>query len=148
MFSGYLTTSRKPSPVTRRLARALAHFFNMYYENRGKSSLDEVQNSAKSRDFKYLMILSEFHGNPSQIVLYDVEGNLVSKIRFNPIKIISHKEWPKDVIDDNELPFSETKIPEVFFPFIGTSQIKSIMRNDRLLILKGNNAELIVLKLK
>ncbi len=35
------TTSRRPSPGARRLARTLAHFFGSEYMTRGKSGLDE-----------------------------------------------------------------------------------------------------------
>ena len=37
-----LTTSRKPSRKTRRLARVLANFMNWEYINRGKLSMDEI----------------------------------------------------------------------------------------------------------
>ena len=49
------TTSRRPSPGTRRLARILASFLGAGYMTRGKSGLD---------DEEVWMVVVEGHGNP------------------------------------------------------------------------------------
>jgi rRNA maturation protein Rpf1 len=51
------TTSRRPSPGTRRLARILASFFGSEYMTRGKSSLDD--------EGEVWIVVVEEHGNPS-----------------------------------------------------------------------------------
>jgi len=50
------TTSRRPSPRTRRLARTLAGFLCAEYATRGKSGLD---------DDEVWMVVVEGHGNPT-----------------------------------------------------------------------------------
>ncbi|MGB3943195.1 MAG: hypothetical protein WBK88_00180 [Methanothrix sp.] len=50
------TTSRKPSPRTRRIARTLANYLGVSYTTRGKSGLDDVG---------VWMVVVEDHGNPS-----------------------------------------------------------------------------------
>jgi hypothetical protein len=50
------TTSRRPSPGTRRLARILASFLGADYMTRGKSGLDDED--------EVWMVVVEGHGNP------------------------------------------------------------------------------------
>ena len=50
------STSRKPSPRTRRLARILASFFGAAYMTRGKAGLDDGDT--------WLVVVEE-HGNPA-----------------------------------------------------------------------------------
>lgn len=50
------TTSRKPSPRTRRIARTLANYLGVSYATRGKSGLDGDA---------IWMVVVEDHGNPS-----------------------------------------------------------------------------------
>jgi U3 small nucleolar ribonucleoprotein protein IMP4 len=52
------TTSRRPSPGARRLARTLARFFGSEYMTRGKSGLDEDVGEV-------WMVVVEEHGNPA-----------------------------------------------------------------------------------
>jgi len=61
----YITTSRKPSQKTRRLAKFLSKVFLSIYENRGKKSISEVVARADSLGEKRVMIVKEHHGNPS-----------------------------------------------------------------------------------
>ncbi|UEC43633.1 MAG: putative Brix domain-containing ribosomal biogenesis protein [Methanothrix sp.] len=51
-----LTTSRKPSPRTRRIARTLANHLGVSYTTRGKSGLDG--------DAIWIVVVED-HGNPS-----------------------------------------------------------------------------------
>ena len=57
-----VTTSRDPSPGTRRFARTLASFLSMSYVNRGKSSMDSGEQAETA------LVVVEDHGNPSGIV--------------------------------------------------------------------------------
>ena len=56
------TTSRKPSPPTRRVAKALANYLGAPYVTRGKSCLEG--------DFIWMVIVED-HGNPSGITRRD-----------------------------------------------------------------------------
>jgi U3 small nucleolar ribonucleoprotein protein IMP4 len=51
------TTSRRPSPGTRRLARIMASFLGADYMTRGKSGLDDED--------EIWMVVVEEHGNPT-----------------------------------------------------------------------------------
>jgi len=55
-----VTTSRDPSPGTRRFARTLASFLSLPYVNRGKSGAGEEGEAA--------LVVVEGHGNPSGII--------------------------------------------------------------------------------
>lgn len=68
-----ITTSRKPSQITRRLAQFLKHYFNIPYINRGKTSFNKIVNQTKAEDIKNLVIITETKGNPSSINIYDLE---------------------------------------------------------------------------
>ena len=70
-----LTTSRKPSKKTRRLAKVLARFMNWSYLNRGKISFEDLLSMGK------LAIIEEVKGNPAVLKVYD--GREILKIRFN-----------------------------------------------------------------
>lgn len=68
-----ISTSRKPSQITRRFAQFLKHYFNGVYINRGKSSFSKVVNQAKQYDNSLLIIITETKGNPSSLNVYDLE---------------------------------------------------------------------------
>ena len=62
----YITTSRKPSDATRKLARLLSIFLGIY-ENRGKKSIADVVTRADELGHSRAMILSERGGNPDSL---------------------------------------------------------------------------------
>ncbi|MBI5036701.1 hypothetical protein HZC09_05150 [Candidatus Micrarchaeota archaeon] len=68
-----LTTSRKPCQNTRAIARALAKLLGVHYANRGKSSFDKVAEWAERKALKEILFVWDAHGNPSKIVVYDLE---------------------------------------------------------------------------
>lgn len=68
-----ISTSRKPSQITRRFAQFLKHYFNGIYINRGKSSFSKVVNQAKQYENTILLIITETKGNPSSINIYNLE---------------------------------------------------------------------------
>jgi hypothetical protein len=70
----YVTTSRKPSPATRRLARALATFFGGEVENRGKRSIPETVERASAKGYSRVALVYESHGNPCEIALLEPEN--------------------------------------------------------------------------
>lgn len=59
-----VTTSRDPSPGTRRFARALASFLSLSYVNRGKSGMG----GGEEEEAEAALVVVEDHGNPSGIV--------------------------------------------------------------------------------
>ncbi len=71
-----LTTSRKPSRRTRRLAKVLARYLNWKYVNRGKMSLEDL--AELSRDF---CIISEIKANPAFLTFYR-DGKPYFRISF------------------------------------------------------------------
>ncbi|WP_455645145.1 hypothetical protein [Methanosphaera sp.] len=70
-----ITTSRKPSQITRRFAQFLKHYFNAVYINRGKSSFKKVVNQANKENSR-LLVITETKGNPSSINIYNVEEDI------------------------------------------------------------------------
>ncbi|MEM0437933.1 MAG: hypothetical protein QXU54_01390 [Candidatus Micrarchaeia archaeon] len=87
----YITTSRKASQVTRRLARSLSHFFpESYYENRGKRDMDSVLARARQLGFARVVFVYESHGNPSEIDFIDVgkdSWSRAGKISFTVVAV-------------------------------------------------------------
>ncbi|MFH1285719.1 MAG: hypothetical protein ABIH99_04000 [Candidatus Micrarchaeota archaeon] len=64
----YVTTSRKPSQLSKRLGKAFAlliPFSN--YENRGKKSIDEVVERARKLGKTRVLLVYEYHSNPSAL---------------------------------------------------------------------------------
>lgn len=77
----YITTSRKASQVTRRLARSLSHFFpESRYENRGKRDIGSVLARARQLGFTRVVFVYESHGNPSEIDFIDVCNDSWSRV--------------------------------------------------------------------
>ncbi len=72
-----LTTSRKPSRKTRRLAKVLSRFLNWRYVNRGKMNLEKV--FSLDRD---VAIIEEIKGNPAILRIYR-NSKEYFRIRFN-----------------------------------------------------------------
>lgn len=67
----YLTTCRKPTQGTRKLAKFFERFFGWAYENRGKRSLEELVAKAEENGLSRLAFVYESHGNPSEIAFYE-----------------------------------------------------------------------------
>jgi hypothetical protein len=63
----YITTSRKPSVLSRRLVRWFKVLFGGETENRGKRSVRELAARAEDRGYSHILIVHEDHGNPSQL---------------------------------------------------------------------------------
>lgn len=92
-----LTTSRKPSKKTRRLAKVLARFMNWSYLNRGKMNLEDLLSMGK------LAIIEEIKGNPAILKVYN--NGEVLKIRFNVSNINKVKMDKSPVVFIGKLPF-------------------------------------------
>lgn len=71
-----ITTSRKPSQITRRFAQFLKHYFNTTYTNRGKTSFTKVINETRNNGKSILLVINETKGNPSSINIYNLEKSV------------------------------------------------------------------------
>lgn len=69
----YITTSRKPSELTRRVAKNIAHLIGLY-ENRGKKSVKEVVSRADDLGYSRIMVISEAKGGPSSLTFISNEN--------------------------------------------------------------------------
>ncbi len=68
-----ITTSRKPSQITRRFAQFLKHFLQSTYVNRGKTSFNKLINQTINEGFNGLLVITETKGNPSAINIYNTD---------------------------------------------------------------------------
>ena len=69
----YVTTSRKPSILSKRLCRALSALFPRgIYENRGKKSIEEVADRARQLGKSRVLLLYEHQGNPDKMQFMNV----------------------------------------------------------------------------
>ncbi len=81
MNSLYLSTGRKPSQLTRRLAKLLSFLLKAKYENRGKRSVDDICLRAEKHGCQKIAFIYEKKGNPSAVQFYDEkEGWLKEEI--------------------------------------------------------------------
>lgn len=80
-----ISTSRKPSQITRRFAQFIKHYFNAKYINRGKMSFRKVISLSKNEENSRLLILNETKGNPSSIDVYNTiedDENPIANVNF------------------------------------------------------------------
>ena len=70
-----ITTSRKPSQMTRTFSQFLNHFLNATYFNRGKASFTKVVNQTRQYDTSLLVVINQTKGNPSSINVYNLEDS-------------------------------------------------------------------------
>jgi U3 small nucleolar ribonucleoprotein protein IMP4 len=75
-----ITSSRKPSAITRILCKQLASFLNCDYINRGKKSIGEVLYLVEGET---LLVAGEYHGNPGSITFFDGEGECLLSLHIN-----------------------------------------------------------------
>lgn len=111
-----ISTSRKPSQITRRFAQFLKHYFNGLYINRGKSSFNKVINQAKQEENSLLLIITETKGNPSSINIYNLEKNSENPIKSIYINVSLPQNNNKVNTTSNEIVFinKSREIDELF----------------------------------
>ena len=97
-----LTTSRKPSRKTRRLAKVLARFMNWEYLNRGKLSMDSIFEMLENEN---LAIINEIKGNPAFLTVFSPRKEILLRIRFNAGDVIKHKMGREAVVFRGHPPF-------------------------------------------
>lgn len=68
-----ITTSRRPSPKSRSFIKDLVSIIpHAQKTNRGHKSLVELAFEAKKLGYRYILIVSDRRGNPSEISIYEV----------------------------------------------------------------------------
>jgi hypothetical protein len=77
MSGFYVSTSRKPSVLTRRLARWLSILTGGETENRGKRGVAELSQRALEKGYPYVLIVHEDHGNPAQLCFLE-DGQMIA----------------------------------------------------------------------
>ncbi len=96
----YVTTSRKPSQLTRKLVKFLARLPGGVTENRGKRSVSECIERAENEGCDTVLVVSENHGNPAKLSFISggewKESILVKSIDFPPKDEIPRR-LPRDV---------------------------------------------------
>lgn len=63
----YITTSRRPSVLSRRLVKQLARMLRAESENRGKRSVQQIIERAEAKGYSRCLLVYEEHGNPSKL---------------------------------------------------------------------------------
>lgn len=100
-----ISTSRKPSQITRRFAQFLKHYFNAIYINRGKSSFNKVVNQSKQYENSLLLIITETKGNPSSINIYNLEEDMENPVKSIYINVSLPQENNKINTNSNDIVF-------------------------------------------
>ncbi|MDO5849376.1 MAG: ribonucleotide-diphosphate reductase subunit beta [Methanobrevibacter sp.] len=75
-----ISTSRKPSPKTRKFCKNFAHATGSTYINRGKMNMREVLLRALEEDEVNVAIVNEIKGNPSKVTFYSNKGDILLAI--------------------------------------------------------------------
>lgn len=119
-----ISTSRKPSQITRRFVQFLKHYFNAVYINRGKSSFTKIVNQAKQYDDSLLLIITETKGNPSSINIYDLDKDSENPLKSIYINVSLPKVNDKVNTNSNEIIFIN-KVRELDELFSDCDVIKS-----------------------
>lgn len=97
-----LTTSRKPSRKTRRLAKVLARFMNWEYLNRGKLSMDSIFEMLEKEN---LAVINEIKGNPAFLTVFNPRKEILVRLRFNVGDVIKLKMGREAVVFRGHPPF-------------------------------------------
>lgn len=92
-----ISSSRSPSQQTRSVCKWMASFFGCKYLSRGKRSLDELLLLA---DDEPLMVIGEYHGNPSSLLIYNAENaeKLSVWITVSPPTCQLPRRFPKPLV--------------------------------------------------
>ena len=101
----YVSTSRKPSVLSRKLVRWLALLCGGMTENRGKRSVFECMQRAESKGFKRLAFVYEKYGNPSELAFFQGQW-------LNPVIEIQSIAFPTEKKQRVPKGFSATAVDE------------------------------------
>lgn len=132
-----ITTSRKPSQITRRFAQFIKHYFNATYINRGKTSFNKIVNQIDEDNSK-LVVVTETKGNPSSINVYDTKIDSQNPLYSLYINVSLPQSNSNINVDSNNIiVISKTKaldeLNEMFISFKPSEKIKTnciIIKDD------------------
>lgn len=94
----YVTTSRRPSSVTKAFARALGAFVGVY-EGRGSKSIDDVAARARVRGCTRVLIIGEERKRPASIAFVRIgkDWEWIDEIKISAQRIPRISPIKKDV---------------------------------------------------
>ena len=72
-----ISTSRKPSPKTRKFCKNFAHATGSTYINRGKMNMRQLLVRSIEEDEENVCVVFEIKGNPSKITFYSNKGEVL-----------------------------------------------------------------------
>lgn len=72
-----ISTSRKPSPKTRKFCKNFAHATGSTYINRGKMNMRQLLLRALEEEEVNLAVVNEIKGNPSKVTFYSNKGEVL-----------------------------------------------------------------------
>lgn len=75
-----ISTSRKPSPKTRKFCKNFAHATGSTYINRGKMNMRELLLRALEENEINVAVVNEIKGNPSKVTFYSNKGDILLTI--------------------------------------------------------------------
>lgn len=130
-----ISTSRKPSQITRRFAQFLKHYFDAVYINRGKSSFTKIINQAKQYENSLLVIITETKGNPSSINIYDVEQDIENPMGSLYINVSLPQENSKINTNSNEIcVINKVKDFDEFFQYSEAITVDEKIRKNCIIV--------------
>lgn len=130
-----ISTSRKPSQITRRFAQFLKHYFDAVYINRGKSSFTKIINQAKQYENSLLVIITETKGNPSSINIYDVEQDIENPMGSLYINVSLPQENSKINTNPKEIcVISKVKDFDEFFQYSEAVTVDEKIRKNCIIV--------------
>lgn len=130
-----ISTSRKPSQITRRFAQFLKHYFDAVYINRGKSSFTKIINQARQYENSLLVIITETKGNPSSINIYDVEQDIENPMGSLYINVSLPQENSKINTNSNEIcVINKVKDFDEFFQYSEAITVDEKIRKNCIIV--------------
>ena len=129
-----ITTSRKPSRHSISLAKELSKSFpKSFYFSRGKKSIELLAEETLNSGEEFALIVSEMHGNPTEIKIIKVsknEWNYFCTIRIKLLK--SRKDFTE----------FKSKIPEIKIK-IESEKLKKLLKKLEVNSINDSEFELI-----
>ena len=133
-----ISTSRKPSQNTRRLARQISMALpHSKYITRGKKSVDSLCSEAAREGYSKVALIFESHGNPYKLSFIKNSGDewdwLLDELKIKSFKIENkiRKQFNSIIIDK--------KLKDIFMPGDEESDNHMEIKNNKLIIKSDND---------
>jgi hypothetical protein len=139
----YITTSRKPSDATRKLARLLSNFLGIY-ENRGKKSIADIVTRADELGYSRVVMLSERRGNPDSLSFIKVaeewswmDPEIMISVKQPTPEMSRIKKQAKYIGDEKYSDLFDLQEPD-------TDDIATVKMDDKRISLSYNKSSLVL----